>query len=313
MSLFDLHCDTLYAAYQNGYSLAVNPLHVDLTRGRAYAPWCQVFAVWIPDTLRGDTAFSFCAEVLEFAGAEAAACAPHLHMLRQDESLAVAMDEHDCVGILAVENGAAIGGKLDRLYELLARGVRMLTLTWNGENEWGYGCGCDAKLGLKPFGLEALSMAESLGIVPDVSHLNEAGFWDVVTHTTQPFIASHSLSATVHPHPRNLTDRQFEAIVQRRGLVGLCLCEAHLGEASFEAVRRHAEHFLSLGGEHTLALGGDLDGTALPRGWNGIALYERLADHLMKKGWSERGIEAVFFKNAANFFDSTLQSAKLPV
>ncbi len=312
MSLFDLHCDTLYAAYQKGYSLTVNPLHIDLTRGRTNAPWCQVFAVWVPDSLRGEAAFSFCCEVLDFARAEAAAHASRLVFVKEGEGLKTA-ECHDCVGILAVENGAAIGGRIDRVYELAARGVRVMTLTWNGENEWGYGCGCDARLGLKSFGKEALFALEHAEIVPDVSHLNEAGFWDVAAHTSKPFIASHSLAAAVNPHPRNLDDYQFEEIVRRGGLVGLCLCESHLGESSFEAVRRHAEHFLSLGGEHTLALGGDLDGTPLPSEWDGIALYERLADYLAQKGWKEEQIEAVFFKNAANFFCSTLQSTKLPV
>ena len=313
MALFDLHCDTLYEAYQKGYSLTVNPLHIDLTRGKQYTPWCQVFAVWVPDTLRGEAAFSFCLEVLEFAGAEAAACSSHFCFVRGAEQLKAGLPIHDCVGILAVENGAAIGGKITHLYELAARGVRVMTLTWNGENEWGYGCSCDARLGLKPFGIEALHALERLDIVPDVSHLNEAGFWDVASHTTKPFIASHSLSSAVHPHPRNLNDRQLEEIVRRGGLVGLCLCEAHLGSASFDAVRRHAEHVLSLGGEHTIALGGDLDGTTIPAAWGGIALYERLAEYLAQKGWKTSLIEAVFFKNAANFFYSTLQSPKLPV
>lgn len=313
MALFDLHCDTLYKAYQKGYSLTVNPLHIDLTRGKHNAPWCQVFAVWVPDTLRGEAAFSFCSEVLEFAGAEAAACSPRLRFVRGGEELKESLSKHDCIGILAVENGAAIGGKITHLYELAARGVRIMTLTWNGENEWGYGCGCEARLGLKPFGIEALDTLDRLGIVPDVSHLNEAGFWDVVSHTAKPFIASHSLSATVHPHPRNLNDRQFEEIVRRGGLVGLCLCEAHLGDASLDAVRRHAEHFLSLGGEKSVALGGDLDGTTLPHEWRGVAVYECLHEYFSQKGWKDSLIEAVFFKNAANFFYSTLQSPKLLV
>ncbi|MBQ6829934.1 MAG: membrane dipeptidase [Clostridia bacterium] len=313
MSLFDLHCDTLYAAYQNGYSLAVNPLHIDLTRGRLYTPWCQVFAVWVPDSLRGNAAFSFCCKVLEFARAEEAACSPRFLFARDGKTLKEEGHCRECVGILAVENGAAIGGKIENIAELAARGVRILTLTWNGENEWGYGCSCDARLGLKPFGKAALTALEEVGIIPDVSHLNEGGFWDVVAHTTKPFIATHSLSATVHPHPRNLNDRQFEEIVRRGGLVGLSLCGEHLGESSFDRVRRHAERFLSLGGEKTLALGGDLDGTVLPPEWQGIAVYEHLREYLSQKGWNDSLIEAVFFKNAANFLESTLHSPKLPV
>ena len=313
MSLFDLHCDTLYEAYRNGFSLHVNPLHIDLTRGRRYAPWCQVFAVWVPDSLQGERAFPFCRNVLEFAKAEAAAHKSGITLVSDKDDFENACNGDACVGILAVENGAAIGGKISRIYELAALGVRVMTLTWNGENEWGYGCDCDKSKGLKPFGKEALPALESAGIVVDVSHLNEAGFWDVASLATKPFMAGHSLSAAVHPHRRNLTNRQFQEVMQRGGLVGLCFCKDHLGEPSFERVRRHAEHFLSLGGENTVALGGDLDGTVLPPEWRGMAVYEQLADYLAQKGWSDALIERVFYKNAANFFHSALLSRQLPL
>lgn len=313
LALFDLHCDTLYECYRKGYSLTVNPLHTDLTRGRHYAPWCQVFAVWIPDLLKGEEAFSFCLDALHFARAEAAANASEIAFVTDCDEMLKTAECGRCAALLAVENGAAIGGKTERIVQLAALGVRVMTLTWNGENEWGYGCGCASQKGLKPFGKEALLTLVKAGIVPDVSHLNEAGFWDVAEQISASFIASHSLSFSVCPHPRNLTDRQFTEIARRNGIVGLCFCKEHLGEQSLEAIRRHAEHFLALGGENTVALGGDLDGTFLPPEWQGMAVYEKLADHLAKKGWRDALIHRVFYQNAANFFVSTLHSQELPL
>ncbi len=143
---------------------------------------------------------------------------------------------------------------------------------------------------------------ERQGILPDVSHLNERGFWDVAAVTTRPFIASHSVSAAVHPHPRNLTDAQFEELRRRGGLVGLNLCREQLGGRSFDQLERHLYHFLERGGERILGFGCDLDGTDLPPEWNGIAVMERLYDHLARKNYDETCLERLFFGNCSDFF-----------
>ena len=307
MKLFDLHCDTVGECYRGGWSLDVNPLHWDLTRGSRYTPCCQVFAVWVPDTLRGFAAYDYTTDVLHHFHAQAAAFADRLSIVTDAGGLQQAQERGCVAAIVAVEGGAALMGDLSVVKDLAALGVRVLTLTWNGENEWGYGCECPADLPLKPFGRAALKELCRAGIVPDVSHLNEAGFWDVAATIDRPFIASHSLSRRVCDHPRNLTDRQVSEIVRRGGLVGLNFCKVHLGEQTFDAVHRHLEHLLSLGGERVVALGGDLDGTSLPKSWGGVAVYETLAEYLYKNGYSERLIHRIFYQNAADFFAVTLQ------
>ncbi len=310
MKLFDLHCDTLYECYNKGFCLDVNPLHIDLTRGEHYAPWCQVFAAFMPDTIRGDSAWDHCRELLHHARAQAASLSDKLVLVTTCDDLKRAVDTNRCGGILAVEGGAALAGRVESVKELARLGVRVLTLTWNGTNELGHGCLSDCAEGLTPFGKQAVRELERWGIVPDVSHLNEAGFWDVAACVEKPFIASHSVSCVAHDHPRNLTDAQFSEIARRGGVVGVNFCRDQLGEQTFDGVRRHLEHFLSLGGETTVALGGDLDGTDLPASWHGIAVYERLADELAKKGWKDRQLDRVFYQNAANFFAAALQEHK---
>lgn len=306
MRLFDLHCDTIYECYRKGFSLDINPLHTDLTRGGRYAPWGQVFAVWIPDTCRGEAAFDCCCDALHWLRAQVAALTDRVSLVGDTATWDAAANNGRCLAIPAVEGGAALAGKIENLAVLSVLGVRILTLTWNGSNELGHGCGSGCADGLTPFGKAAVREMERLGIVPDVSHLNDAGFWDVAAVTDHPFMASHSLSRAVHDHPRNLTDDQFREIVRRGGVVGLNFCGAHLGEQTFEAIYRHADHFLSLGGERAVALGGDLDGTDLPDDWGGVAVYGNLADYLAKKGWSQVLLERIFFENAANFLYNRL-------
>ncbi len=302
MELFDLHCDTVYECEAQGVSLKENALHLDMRRGSRYAPWLQVLAVWMPDTLRGEAAFARCMAVIDYAHREAG---EDLYLVQRAADLS---RKAACLGLLAVEGGSALAGDIRKVAALAARGVRVLTLTWNGSNELGHGSLSGCADGLTPFGKQVVAACEANRITVDVSHLNEAGFWDVAEGATRPYIASHSGLSGVHPHPRNLTDAQLAQLCRCGGLVGINFCKEHLGEQSPDGIYRHLEYGLSRGGEKVLALGGDLDGTALPETFGGVAFYEALADYLAQKGYSQALIRRIFFQNALNFFSGALQS-----
>ena len=213
MKLFDLHCDSLYRGYTENQPLGENRFHLDLKRGKRLDRWSQCFAVWIPDELRGKaamTVFDGCCEKFrrELAPYRSETFSP----------------------VLTVEGGAVLGGKLANLEKLADRGVKMMTLTWNGENE--LGGGADTALGLTPFGREALKEMERLSIVADVSHASDALFYDVAEIAEKPIVASHSNARAVCPHRRNLTDRQFQILRDKGGLVGLNFCVHFLREDS---------------------------------------------------------------------------------
>ncbi len=312
MRLFDLHCDTLTECRKTGAALRRNALQVDLERGPRRDGWIQVFAVFVPDTLRGEEAFCYARDTLDFARQEEKNNADALHFIRQADDL----DREDmgglCRGILAIEGGAALAGDIQRIEELYRHGVKLITLTWNGSNELGHGCLSGCPDGLTPFGKEALRRMEHIGIVPDVSHLNERGFWDVAELASRPFIASHSVSAAVHPHPRNLTDFQFAAIRESGGIVGLNVCESQLGEQSFAQIERHLVHFLELEGERTVAFGCDFDGADVPEEWNGISVMERLYAYFLRRNFPAACLERLFFQNARDFFADALTKG-LPI
>lgn len=302
MRLFDLHCDTLYELYQRGASLLHNRLHVDLDRASQFSAWSQVFAIWIPDEWRGEKACRACDEMIHLAKQQFAECSSRISLVTSGEQMRMALDSGRCAAWLSVEGGAALGGRLERVKHLSQQGVRMMTLTWNGENELGNGCLSPYDTGLTAFGKAVVDEMQTIGMLVDVSHLNARGFYDVVERMNGPFLATHSVSNTVHPHPRNLTDEQFAIIRERGGLVGLNLCASQLGEASFEAFEKHLSHFLEQGGENILALGCDLDGTVLPEEWSGIEVLEQIGGFLTRKNYSKAQIDRLFFKNAHDFF-----------
>ena len=302
MRLFDLHGDTMYECYTKGWSLVKNPGHWDLRRAGRYESCGQIFAVWIPDRLRGERAWRFCRKVLRFAKIQEQKSGGFLRFFCKGDDLASLFHGSPCVGMLSVEGGAALAGDLRRIARLSDLGVKAITITWNGENELGRGCLASDKQGLTPLGKAAIPLMEAAGILPDVSHLNEAGFWDVAAAAQKPFIATHSNAAAVCSHPRNLTDAQFCEIRRRGGIVGLTLCREFLGEQTFEALERHLYHFLSLGGEQVVCLGGDWDGTPLPPDWRGIAVAERMGEYFSRKNYHTDLLEGLFFSNCYNFF-----------
>lgn len=302
MRLFDLHADTLYEGCTKKYPLAKNNGHIDLLRAKRYAPYVQGLAVWIPENLRGDAAWDFYCRVYGYARQQEKENRNDFCFCGKGEHLYDKIEHKKTIGLLAVEGGSVLGGELARIEALAAHGVRYLTLTWNGENELGSGCLAPRGDGLTDFGRAAVRRLEEVGIVADVSHLNEAGFWDVECTAQKPYIATHSNAAAVTAHPRNLTDRQFAAIVQRGGLVGINLCRDFLGEQTFEAVERHLCHFWERAGENTVCFGCDFDGTATPPAWRGVAVMERIAEYLYRKNYDSDLLSRLFFSNCYNFF-----------
>lgn len=305
--IFDLHSDTITECALQNQPLRENRLHLSLERGKKFLPWAQCFAIWMPEDCRGSEAVRRFEQVYRCFQREMAANADLVLPCKTAQDLLRAEREGKCAALLTVEGGAALAGDLARVKRLADCGVRMLTLTWNGPCELGDGAMTEHPRGLTGFGRNAVAEMERHGIVVDVSHASDPLFEDVAAHTTRPLVASHSNARAVCAHPRNLTDAQFQLIRERGGLVGLNFHPPFLvpdGEARLPDILRHAEHFLSLGGEDVLALGSDFDGAGLPQGIAGIQSMEQLAEHFAHNGCSNRLIEKIFYKNARNFFVS---------
>ncbi len=301
MNFFDLHCDTATEAMKCHAGLCGNGLQLDLDKWQS-GRLCQSYAVFIPDTLRGEAAWQY---FLQCSGywKDCIENTPDMLLLRKpaEASAQWRQQKHTC--FFSVEGGAVLAGRLERIQSLADCGVRTLTLTWNGENE--LASGTAATGGLKPLGRNIIRELERCCIVADVSHLNDESMGDVIEWAQRPVIATHSNSRRLCNVPRNLTDDQFRCIAERRGLVGLNFFTGFLREdrkhACMEDLLRHAEHFLDLGGEEVLALGSDFDGAEMPSDLSDCGALPALAGRLTET-FGVTISEKICYKNALDFW-----------
>ncbi len=211
---------------------------------------------------------------------------------------------------LAVEGGALLNGKLDRVNMLKQKNVRLMTLVW--QDDCCIGGAHNTNYGFTPFGKDVLSKMFETNIVPDVSHASDKMIFETLEKgfsENKPVIASHSNSRKVRQHTRNLTDEMFTLITQSGGLVGISFCCHHLEDtdikkAGITSIIRHIEHYMSLGGQKSVCLGCDFDGIEeLPDGILGAQSLDILHNELEKLGYTQTQLEDIFYNNAHNFFE----------
>lgn len=286
MEYFDLHCDTLYKATVNNSSLNEAENHISLDKASIFNKWTQLFAIWIPDEIKGEEATVFFRKAIDV----------FKHNYINSEKIDMR---------LAVENGSMLNGDLHNIDLLIKNDVQYLTLTWNGENELGCGAGCNNSYGLSNFGELVVKELEKNNIAVDISHSSDKLFYDVVNIAKAPIIATHSNSRAVTDVKRNLTDEQFKIIRDMGGIVGLNFYKGFLkadeNMACIDDLVRHAEHFLYLDGENTLALGSDFDGADMPYDIKGIESVDLIYERFCKE-FGAKLTKKVFFENANMYF-----------
>lgn len=306
LKIFDLHCDTLKRAIDENKSLFSKDFYIDIEKGLKYENWVQCFAIFIPDEFRGEKAFDLFKKASKKLKTECKNYNLKIKLCEDFKKIDLSQ-KNRCEAIFTVEGGAVLAGRLSNLDYLHNCGVKMMTLTWNGNCELGDGIGVENPKGLTEFGFEAIKKMEKLKIIIDVSHASDALFYDVAENTHLPFVASHSNSRTVCNNKRNLTDDQFKIVVKRGGIVGINFCKYFLNsknEANIYDIIKHVDYFLSLGGEKNISLGSDFDGADMPDGIVGIESMEKLYETFLKCGYKEDLVRDVFFNNAYNFFKS---------
>lgn len=294
MFVADAHCDTLYAVAIHGKDPAECMITADrLEKGGV---GLQTFAL--------------------FAGAGG----PKGHPYENGQAMLAARDRlgvplfQDALpdappetphGVISIEGGEMLEGSLERLHEFdAAARVRMIALTWNFDNEIGFPAKGASDEGLTPFGLALLREMDRLGILPDCSHLNEAGFWDVVEHAALPPIASHSNLKALCGHSRNLTDAQVKAVIGKGGFIGVNFYSCFLrdgGGATLDDVLRHIDGIAQLGGIDVLGFGSDFDGIdEWPQGLGDPSAFPALIGLLEKHGYTQGDIEKIAGLNLWN-------------
>ena len=309
--VFDLHCDTslgLAGIYsKNPVSLRKNELHIDLERAGKLSGYAQCFGCFTT-TLSEFPARISIADVFE---KEMTAVLREIDENSDLIRLAYSAKEIEenrkqgiMSGILTIEGPAGFDFNADLLENLYQIGFRITTLGWNEQNPLTGSCVTGG--GLTEQGREYVRLAQKVGMVVDVSHISDAGFWDIMDITQKPILASHSNSRALWNIPRNLSDEMYLAICKTGGTVGINLYSDFLGEnADIDTVCDHIFYFLKLAGDDKhVSLGSDFDGMdSLPTGITGIQDYDKLADRLLARGLTEDTVHHIFWDNALGVID----------
>jgi len=304
--VFDLHCDTakdlIGPAGADHSKLKKNQVHIDLERAGQLPGYAQCFACFTTTGTKIDP--------VDYFEKKKVAVLKEIDKNRNAIRQAFSADEIErnreagiMSAILTIEGPAGFGFDPARLEDLYKIGFRMSSLGWNEQNPL---TGSHVTGGgLTDLGRVYLKEMQRLGMIVDVSHISDQGFWDIIDISEAPVVATHSNSRNVHPVTRNVTDDMFRAICASGGVVGINLYPDFLGEkANLDTVCDHIFHLLEIDTDcRHISLGADLDGIdCLPEGFAGVQDYPKLSDRLLERGLREDMVYRIFWSNAIEVF-----------
>jgi membrane dipeptidase len=326
MKFIDMHCDTLMKLLFNPeentnlYKTANTSIDFDkMKRGDQLA---QFFAVFLPSREgfkkhgREDlTDEMYIAEMRKILLENVSKYNDMIEMAYSAEDIEKNLANGKMSAVLTMEDGRAVDWKLENVKRFYDDGFRAIALTWNFENCFGFPNSTDEsimKKGLTDFGKDAVAYMQELGMLVDVSHLSEGGFYDVADVCKKPFIASHSNCRALSSHQRNLWDEQIKVLANKGGVSGINFCAAFLNadlkdeHSRVDAMVKHVQHFINVGGIECVGLGTDFDGIGGILEIDNSSKMPILADALNKAGLSDDQIEKVFYKNVLRVMKDAL-------
>ena len=319
MRYMDLHCDTLSEAWMQHKTdiLEFPEAMIDLRRLKQGGCGVQFFAIFMLTeqmkreagvTADDETYIAGLREIFLNSCGDLLAPAGSLDDIRRNGD--------KISGILTLEDGRAVNGSMENLERFYQMGIRLISLTWNFENCFGYPNSRDPAImerGLKPFGREAVGRMNELGMLVDVSHLSDGGFWDVAEASKKPFVASHSNCRALNPSPRSMTDDMIRTLADHGGVMGVNFERSFLTQdlnnpvSRVEDLVRQLAYMIQMGGEGVAAIGSDLDGIGGPLEIGSPDQMPLLFQALDRAGFTDRQIENIAWNNAARVLGETLQ------
>jgi membrane dipeptidase len=337
LAVFDGHNDALtrddYAQFVEGRPGG----HLDLPKMRAGGIRGAIFSIFTPSPGESDRPLPRDDGVVEFeyarsirrarAAAHATACAGRLHELERTGHLRIAREIADVdqalagdgppVAVLHLEGAEPIDRRLEALELWHAAGLRSLGPVWSRANSFAHGVPFvspstpDLGPGLSGVGTALVRRCAELGILVDLSHLNEAGFWDVARLDPGPLVASHSAAHALCPASRNLTDPQLAAIASSGGLVGIVFaCHflrpdfAEDEDTSLELIAAHVRYVAERVGVEHVALGSDFDGATVPREIADASRMPELLEMIRDTGFDAAELSAIAHGNWRRVLDA---------
>lgn len=329
MKYIDLHCDTLCMAFETqDKNIFDRPqFMVDIKRLKKAGVLAQFFAMYMPpqdwihnikqdctdDMFIGELYATLCDAISQHP--DDIAWAKNYADYQQN------LKENKISAFLTIEDGRSVNGSFEKFDKYYDMGVRLVSLTHNFENCFGYPNSTDAAVmnaGLKPFGKEAVEYMNDKGIIIDVSHLSDGGFWDVMKLGKKPAVASHSCARALTPHQRNLTDEMIKAMAEKGGVCGINFCPLFIApdltanggwieEGKLEDIVRHVMHLYNAGGSGFVAIGTDFDGISGKLDIASPLDMDKLYFALEKEKMPYADIEKIMYGNAERLIRDTLK------
>ncbi len=303
--VLDAHCDTIKEALDEKLSITDVKYAFNLRDVREKLPYIQFLASFVDPEYTNEENGGFIRvnKILDKFYFEYDKYSEYITIIRKEDNLKEVVANNKLGVILTVENGSAISGNLDNIDLLYNRGIRIMSVTWNKDNELGCGAETINDTGLTTLGKKYIEKLNQKNILIDVSHLSKKGFYDVINISNKPIVATHSCANKLCKHHRNLTDEQIKEIARIKGVIGVCFYSKFLTNniiATADDIVNHIEYIANLVGIEHVGLGSDFDGVCredLPIDVKGVKDIDIIFNKMRKRGFSESDILKVSSSN----------------
>ncbi|MEX1377092.1 MAG: dipeptidase [Eubacteriales bacterium] len=308
--IIDLHCDTFHKMYEEKrdfHAFYENEYHIDIKKMQQGGVLAQCFAVYNSknNEYSADTMYN----KIDYMISVLNEYKEYVLIYKTYEDLINCKKSGKICAVPTIEDLGPVEGEIshiDRLYNL---GFKMASITWNHENTLGYSNSEDKNImskGLKKFGIEAVERMNELGMIVDVSHLSDGGFYDVAKHSKKPFAASHSNARSLANHTRNLSDEMIKILSDSGGVMGINFYSKFLSEthrkSRLDDIVAHIKHIKNAGGIDCIAIGTDFDGIDDELELYDASKHPMLISELEREKFTQDEIEKISYKNALRLF-----------
>ena len=306
-SVIDMHCDTIPTLLRLKKSFVDNDMHISLNKMKEGNYLMQCFAMFVY-LKKGISPFETCNRYMDYYDKVMEENSDVICKVTTVEEILENRKKGKMSGLLTIEEGEVIEGSLEKLEHFYQRGARMMTLTWNFDNQLAHPNylyedppRADSERGLTPLGFEVINRMWELGMIVDISHLNDAGIYDILNCARKPIVASHSNARAVCDFPRNLTDDMIRRLKDNHGIMGINYCPDFISKNpegdQIADIVKHIKHIVSVADVNTVALGSDFDGIPTPVGMSDCTKTRVLYQALKQEGFTEEDIDKIFYKN----------------
>lgn len=323
--------------YDDFCTLRSNKLFIDLERLKKSGYMCQCFGLYTPleDVLNsGISPYEHAIRLSDTFDKQMALNTDIISVVTTGSQIEENYKSGRLSALKTIEEGAVFEGDINKLHDFYNRGVRKSTLTWNYKNELAFpnpivydfekekyiSAGSDTVNGLTETGFQFIKEMERIGMIIDISHLNDAGIWDILNtlDPSTPIVASHSNARSIVDLPRNLSDEMLKALAERGGVAGInfgaCFLDSNFdnnfGKLEYDGrisdIIKHMQHMKNVAGVDVIGIGTDFDGIGGRMEINGAGEMQKLCDALSVSGFTSEEIEKIMYKNALRVYKTVL-------